>query len=200
MARVYIGTNSDIHASENWAAFQAPKNGKPDEVLVLLQDGRRVLPEITLARDATAGFVLARYGNQWHSRELADASTWRVVQTYTLDGHTAIPEPDFNRYCTAKLEGRESGQHIVARDVIGDLEVSTVFLYDDMRFGHSGEPMLFETIIFGFPEFEAVSHATWEDAERVHKAICKTLRSLATTSPPDTSAPRSPASSPASPQ
>lgn len=67
----------------------------------------------------------------------------------------------------------ESRDREVAFDRVGDIYVSTVFLGLDHAFG-DGEPLLFETMIFGGPLDEYTRrYATWEQAEEGHRAtVC----------------------------
>lgn len=61
----------------------------------------------------------------------------------------------------------------VAFDRVGDTHVSTVFLGLDHNFG-SGEPLLFETMIFGGPLDEYTwRYETWEQAEEGHRAAVR---------------------------
>ena len=90
---------------------------------------------------------------------------------YILDGHTPVAEPDFNKWGTWF---RSADRH-VARDTIGDKDVSTVFLGIDHDFTGEGKPVLFETMIF--PDCDdAVRYHTWEEAEAGHKKIVEKLR------------------------
>ena len=57
---------------------------------------------------------------------------------------------------------------IVKQDQIGDVGISTVFLGLDHQFGE-GEPLLFETMIFGGKEDNYQDRcSTWEQAEEMH--------------------------------
>ena len=61
----------------------------------------------------------------------------------------------------------------VAKDKIGDTEVSTVFLCIDHSFG-AGPPILFETMVFGGPlDQEMKRYSTYEEAEKGHKEMCE---------------------------
>jgi hypothetical protein len=63
----------------------------------------------------------------------------------------------------------ESADRHVAKDDVGDVRVSTVFLGLDHRFTGDGPPLLFETMIFGGPHNHQMFRcATWEEAERQH--------------------------------
>ena len=64
----------------------------------------------------------------------------------------------------------------VAQDIIGDIKVSTVFLGIDYNFGEKGNPLLFETMIFGGKrDEEQWRWHTWKEAEQGHKKIVKNL-------------------------
>jgi hypothetical protein len=59
----------------------------------------------------------------------------------------------------------------VAKDKIGDVEVSTVFLGVDHSFG-SGRPLLFETMVFGGElDEEQVRYSTEAEALAGHSAM-----------------------------
>ncbi len=63
----------------------------------------------------------------------------------------------------------------VAKDIIGEIEVSTVFSGLDHNWG-GGEPLLFETMIFGGErDEEQHRYHTWKEAEKGHKKIVKEL-------------------------
>ena len=66
----------------------------------------------------------------------------------------------------------------VAETTVGPLRVSTVFLGIDHSFGGPGDPLLFETMIFGgdpiYDWLDAYMDrcSTWEQAEQMHlKAV-----------------------------
>ncbi len=64
----------------------------------------------------------------------------------------------------------------VALDVIGDSQISTVFLGCDHNWGE-GEPLLFETMIFGGKRGgEQWRWHTWQEAEEGHKKIVEELK------------------------
>jgi hypothetical protein len=70
-----------------------------------------------------------------------------MSRLYILDEEgLPIPEEDTGKW------GRwmQDNDRRVARDTVGDMEVSTVFLGSDHRFG-PGLPILWETMIFGGP-------------------------------------------------
>lgn len=65
----------------------------------------------------------------------------------------------------------------VAKDKIGDADVSTVFLGLDHGFGQ-GEPVLWETMVFGGPFDQTMERCsgTWQDAEAMHKRMVDQLQ------------------------
>ena len=70
-----------------------------------------------------------------------------MTDKYILDEHgSPVPEPDLMKWA----QWFETANRHLARDVIGDVTVSTVFLGINHRFGE-GEPLLFETMVFGGP-------------------------------------------------
>lgn len=61
----------------------------------------------------------------------------------------------------------------VALTVIGDTEVSTVFIGLDMSHGRAPRPLVFETMVFVDGEAtEHHRHATWEEAAAGHREVC----------------------------
>lgn len=84
---------------------------------------------------------------------------------YILEGKT--PKPCDNLLKWARWF--ERADRVVQKTRVGRLEVSTVFLGTDHRFGGNGPPLLFETMIFGgqHDEFQE-RYSTWEEAEAGH--------------------------------
>lgn len=87
---------------------------------------------------------------------------------YILDGHTPVPTEDMRAY------GRmfkDPDARRVARDRVGVLNVSTVFLGTDHSFG-DGPPLLFETMVFGLSDEEPCDrYSTWDEAVAGHAAM-----------------------------
>lgn len=72
----------------------------------------------------------------------------------------------------------ESTDRKIARDEIGDITVSTVFLGIDHGF-EGGKPLLFETMVFGGQADEIQErYCTYEEAERGHKEILEFVKSI----------------------
>lgn len=71
----------------------------------------------------------------------------------------------------------ESTDRHVAKDEIGDVRISTVFLGLDHSFGQ-GSPLLFETMIFGGVHNDHQTRAsTWDEAEKQHAEAMAMVRS-----------------------
>lgn len=103
-----------------------------------------------------------------------------MLDTYILDGHRPVLEPDPIKWAL----GMRRVDRRVAQDVVGDVRVSTVFLGIDHRFlDTKGPPLVFETMVFGGPlDQEQLRYSTWEEAERGHAAMVD--RATKRTSPP----------------
>lgn len=72
----------------------------------------------------------------------------------------------------------EDGHRRVANDVIGEIEISTVFLGLDHSFGE-GPPMWFETMIFGGPlNHEMQRYSTYDEAEAGHIVMVKRVKDI----------------------
>ena len=72
----------------------------------------------------------------------------------------------------------ENKNRIVKQEEVKDVSISTVFLGLDHRFG-KGEPLLFETMIFGGKEDGYQNRCTtWEQAEEMHLKAKKIMENL----------------------
>jgi hypothetical protein len=103
------------------------------------------------------------------------ASNFLVMNYYKLseNGETAIP-------CTAMEASSEldNGMRLVARTIIAkDVIVSTTFIPITHRISTKGEPIVWETLVFGGPADGRGRrcHGTREDARRMHDGIVETL-------------------------
>lgn len=87
---------------------------------------------------------------------------------YILDGHTPVPVTDvavWGKFCEDRSKRR------VARTEIGDVTVSTVFLGINHNFVE-GEPILFETMVFGGEHDEYQERCcTWDEAVAMHTRV-----------------------------
>ncbi len=93
---------------------------------------------------------------------------------YILVDKKPVPEPSLYKWGAWY---QNTANRIVAREKVGDAEVSTVFLALDHNFFMKGRPALFETMIFG-GEHDGYQdrYATWDEAEAYHKLIVARLR------------------------
>lgn len=68
---------------------------------------------------------------------------------------------------------QNSKERIVKQTDIDGIKVSTVFLGLDHNWGDGGEPLLFETMIFGgqHDQFQE-RYSTWDEAEAGHHKAC----------------------------
>jgi len=95
-----------------------------------------------------------------------------TTDKYILDGKTPVPIYDLHKW----VKWCQKNSRIVKRTKLLDVLVSTVFLGMDHQFGQ-GEPILFETMIFGgdHDEFQE-RYSTWEQAEAGHEAAVKKVK------------------------
>ena len=70
----------------------------------------------------------------------------------------------------------ETADRHVAKDEIGDVRISTVFLGLNHQWG-DGPPLLFETLVFGgkFND-EMDRYSTWEEAKKGHAEMVERVR------------------------
>ncbi len=90
---------------------------------------------------------------------------------YILDGHET-------KACDLLTWARwfEKADRTVAKDTIGESEVSTVFLGLDHG-SSDGSPMLFETLVFGSEhDGEMERYTTWDEAVAGHAAMIDKVR------------------------
>lgn len=88
---------------------------------------------------------------------------------YILNGHSPVHEPDILKWAAWFERASKDGTRVVKKTKVGDVEVSTVFLGLDHRFGRVGPPILFETMIFGGKADEDCwRYETWEQAAAGH--------------------------------
>lgn len=87
---------------------------------------------------------------------------------YKLDGHKVVPCDDLIEW--AKWYGKADRK--VAGDKVGDVSVSTVFLGLDHNFTDFGDPILFETMVFGGAHDQYCErYSTWDEAEKGHRKM-----------------------------
>ena len=71
----------------------------------------------------------------------------------------------------------ETSNRIVAQTTISKIRISTVFLGLDHNYTHIGEPLLFETMIFG-DKYDELQwrYSTWTAAEAGHTKAVKLVK------------------------
>ena len=88
---------------------------------------------------------------------------------YKLDGKEPVLCEDIIEWA----KWYQDCDRIVARDKKNGIRVSTVFLGIDHNCEETGEPVLFETMIFGGEHDEYQDrYSTWEEAEAGHEKAC----------------------------
>jgi len=96
-----------------------------------------------------------------------------MTDKYILDGREAVPCHDLTEWGT----WFENADRHVAKDEIGDVKISTIFLGLDHSFGQ-GPPLLFETMVFGGDaDGDMDRYSTWEEAEQGHAAFVTRFQS-----------------------
>lgn len=91
---------------------------------------------------------------------------------YILDGHKAVPCNDYFKWG----EWHRTADRKVKREMVGESDVSTVFLGLDHSYG-DGPPVLFETLVFDGPlDMEMDRYETWEEAEKGHAAMVERVK------------------------
>jgi len=86
---------------------------------------------------------------------------------YILLDNQPIIEPDLLTWAM----WLETAERTVAKDTIGDSEISTVFLGLDHAFG-GGKPLLYETLVFGGALNQAMDrYSTLEEAQNGHEQM-----------------------------
>lgn len=91
---------------------------------------------------------------------------------YILKDKTPVQVADVREWAT-NYEGNRN----VARDTFGKVIVSTVFLGLDHNYEGKGEPILFETMIFGGKHDQYQTRcSTWDEAVIQHEEACKLVR------------------------
>lgn len=85
---------------------------------------------------------------------------------YKLDGHTPVLCEDLMEWA----RWFEKADRKVARTELSDVSVSTVFLSLNHSYEPGGQPILFETMIFGGEhDGYCERYATWDEAIKGHE-------------------------------
>lgn len=90
-----------------------------------------------------------------------------MTDKYILDSHKPV-------LCDNLIEWAEwyetAERHIGKTNITPDILISTVFLGSDYNYSGIGEPILFETMVFGGKyDQEQERYRTWEEAEKGHE-------------------------------
>jgi hypothetical protein len=89
---------------------------------------------------------------------------------YILEGKVTIPIDDIITWA----KQYETSNRIVAQSEIAGIHISTVFFGLNRNFSGEGEPILFETMIFG-GKYNGYTgrYSTWDEAEEGHRKACE---------------------------
>jgi hypothetical protein len=93
-----------------------------------------------------------------------------MMERYKLDENKKILKCDDLETWAQCLAADD---RVVGKKEVGPVMVSTVFLGIDHNFGGEGDPVLFETMVFGGKDdMLCQRYCTWEEAEAGHKLMC----------------------------
>jgi hypothetical protein len=96
-----------------------------------------------------------------------------LSEKYILEGKTPKIVTDLMTWAT----WFETADRTVAKDQIGDVRISTVFLGINHQWGN-GPPLIFETMIFEGPhDGYQTRSSTWDEAEKQHAEAVALARS-----------------------
>ena len=103
-------------------------------------------------------------------------SDWYVLD----DDNNVVAEPDVAK---AAAFFEQKARRIVDLDIFmlpeGEVKISTVFLGLDHRWGSGGEPVVFETMVFGGPHDQECSRCcTYAEALEMHKGVVDHLNTV----------------------
>lgn len=97
------------------------------------------------------------------------------LHNFILKDGKPVPEPDIRAW--GRWFETSLAERVVAKTTVGDSHVSTVFLGTDHNFSAAGEPILWETMIFGGPHADyQCRYASRERAEAGHVSIVAALQ------------------------
>jgi hypothetical protein len=102
---------------------------------------------------------------------------FRRPMHYRLEGKTPVPANDVLEWA----RWYDKANRHVADTTIGRVRVSTVFLGLDHSFSRGGDPVLFETLIFGGPlDQEGERYTSWDEALKGHAAAVERVKEART--------------------
>jgi len=94
------------------------------------------------------------------------------MKYFILEGRNVVEVPYMEDAMMAFLN---PGSRVIARTVVGEVTVSTVFLIFDHSMGTAGPPILFETMCFAGGESAARDHmqrySTYDEAVSGHNTV-----------------------------
>ena len=92
---------------------------------------------------------------------------------YILEGHIPVPCEDLMEWGDWF---QKADRHVAETTIKPDVSVSTVFLGLDHNHAGNGEPVLFETMVFGGENDQDMDrYSTWEEAVAGHKKMVKKI-------------------------
>ena len=97
---------------------------------------------------------------------------------YILDGKTPVKIADIVKW--AVWFEMSHHKRIVKQTEVGDVGVSTVFLGVDHNWSDKGDPVLFETMVFGVEDEMQHRYTSWADALLGHDIIVAEMQELET--------------------
>ena len=104
------------------------------------------------------------------------------THNYILDeNHNPVPEPDMLKWAefmkTNILVAQDTAVVSLLGAKVGEIKVSTVFLGVDHNFSDTGDPILFETMVFGDKlDGEMDRCCTYEAALKMHELMCERVK------------------------
>ena len=94
-----------------------------------------------------------------------------MTDKYILEGHTPVRASSLIAWATWF---EEANRTVAKTAITPSVEVSTVFLGLDYNFEGYGEPILFETMVFGGAlDQEQARYRTWDEASVGHISMVK---------------------------
>lgn len=111
-----------------------------------------------------------------------ETNRMRVEGKYILDGRTPVQVFDLYEWMRWYETAEATQARRVAKDLVGTVEVSTVFLsMDHNYYGPTHPPVLFETLVIGGGKLneEMLRYCTWEEAEAGHQVMLALVQDYA---------------------
>jgi len=99
-----------------------------------------------------------------------------AVGLYMLDGERVVPCHDL---MTWARWFENANRRVDYTEITSQCRVSTIFIGVDHRYWGGGPPLVFETMVFGGPDDDALEmsrYSSWDDAAIGHKAMVRKVR------------------------